>query len=125
MLLDVYLEAEVDFGRGHAAANSPVLRRTLAQQRLDVIGRDAKVPKLRHDCTVERFLCLERTSGEQVDIDQRVSLVFVRRAGEAMRLVDNETNRSVPLGSLDAFHERSMDGFDDGCLLLLRVAPAN
>ncbi len=57
-LLDVDLESQIDLGRGYAAAYAPVLRAALAQQHLDVVGRDAKLAQIANHCLIQPALRL-------------------------------------------------------------------
>ena len=57
--LNVDLEPEIDLGRGHAAANAPVLGTALAKQDFDVVGRDAELPEIVNNPLVQGALCLE------------------------------------------------------------------
>ena len=93
--LHVDLESQLDFGGRHAAPDAPVLGRTLPQQNLDLIGGNAERLQVPDDCLVQGLLGPERTAGEQVDVDEGVSLAIVWKA---VRLVDDESNRLVTLG---------------------------
>ena len=67
------------------------------------------------------FLAPERTAGEQVDVDEGVSLAIVWKA---VRLVDDESNGLVPLGNLETFHHGGVTAIDDGGLFHASIPPA-
>jgi hypothetical protein len=67
-----------------------------------VVRRNSEPSKVIHDGPIERLLRIQRATGEQVDADQGVALVLLRRNREAMRLVDEQANGPVPLRRPDS-----------------------
>src|SRR5260370_36861834 len=71
--LDVDLEAEVDFGRRHAAAQAPIFGRSLDQRNLDIVWRNIKPPEITYDALVESALDTHRSPAKHRDLTERGS----------------------------------------------------
>lgn len=98
------VEPEVDVAGGVAAGDSPVVEVDVVHDRGDVIARDAERAESIHDRGVQLALRVERAAREAVDRDDGPVLGVgeVRRAGEAMRLVDDQPDVAVVGGIRNA-----------------------
>ena len=101
--LHVDLEAEVDFGSRHAAAQAPIFRRALDQRDLDIVWRNIERREIANDGLVKGSLGTHRSPGKHRDFDESEFLPAAGRDSKVRSRMFDQTQRSIPFGNFQCF----------------------
>jgi hypothetical protein len=110
--LNVDLEAEVDFGGRHSAAQAPIVRRGFDKRDFDIEGGHSERLEIADDGLVERSFGSHRSPGKHRDFDQRKSLTAAGRDGKVRDRVFDQAQRSIRFGNFQCVAKRRLNGID-------------
>src|SRR6202158_2214614 len=107
--LHVDLEAELDFGSRHAAAQSPIFRRGLDECDLDIEWRNIDRWEIADDGPVKRALGSHRSPGKHRYFDQRKFLPATGWHRKVRREMFDQTQGSIRFGNFQRFPQSRLN----------------